>query len=223
MHTFSFIVSYSFLAFLFVSIFVEGAILKVGKPFKFPNPHLSYVRTHGVKQFSIQYNRTKSVETPLFLWGDEIEYGIFAYNKNEKYFDLSLRGAELRDELKVLEGECVHLNEGCEWQPEYGSWMIEAVPRDPYAGYISDLFTVERNMRLRRKRLHSVLKPNEIAPTIGNFPMLGVEGYMHTKGANGPIAGMVYHLLHFHPYFALILLFIFPLAFPQLPNIWQIM
>jgi glutamate--cysteine ligase catalytic subunit len=35
---------------------------------------------------------------------------------------------------------------------------------------------VEQNMRLRRCRLHSALKPNEIAPSSGNFPLLGTCG-----------------------------------------------
>jgi glutamate--cysteine ligase catalytic subunit len=70
--------------------------------------------------------------------------------------------------------------------------MIEAVPRDPYGGYISDLLLVEKNMQLRRKRLHGVLKSNEIAPSSGNFPMLGVDGYEHTRGGRGDVANSRY-------------------------------
>ena len=70
--------------------------------------------------------------------------------------------------------------------------MIEAVPRDPYGGYISDLFSVEKNMQLRRRRLHAVLQPDEIAPSTGNFPMMGVEGYPHTKGSRGPVSNSEY-------------------------------
>ena len=42
------------------------------------------------------------------------------------------------------------------------------------------MFLVERNMKLRRKRLHAGLQMNEIAPSTGNFPMMGVPGYRHT-------------------------------------------
>ena len=82
--------------------------------------------------------------------------------------------------------------------------MIEAVPRDPYGGYISDLLLVEKNMQLRRKRLHAVLRNNEIAPTSGNFPMLGVEGYGHTEGENGAVANSLYlsdSVINPHPRF----------------------
>ena len=56
--------------------------------------------------------------------------------------------------------------EGCTWNPEFGAWMVEATPSKPYANFVSDLLRVERNMLLRRKRLLSVLTPNEIAPLV---------------------------------------------------------
>jgi glutamate--cysteine ligase catalytic subunit len=82
--------------------------------------------------------------------------------------------------------------------------MIEAVPRDPYGGYISDLLLVEKNMQLRRKRLHAALNPNEIAPTTANFPMMGVEGYAHTEARGGAVANSKYladDVINPHPRF----------------------
>ena len=66
-----------------------------------------------------------------------------------------------------------HWVEGCNWVPEYGGWMLEGTPSRPYAGYTTDLLRVERNMRLRRKRLLRLLLENEIAPTMSSFPLLG--------------------------------------------------
>jgi len=60
--------------------------------------------------------------------------------------------------------------------PEYGAWMVEATPSRPYTGFTNDLLRVERNMRLRRQRLISVLHDNEIAPTVTTFFMLGAMG-----------------------------------------------
>ena len=82
--------------------------------------------------------------------------------------------------------------------------MIEAVPRDPYGGYISDLLLVEKNMQLRRKRLHAVLHSEEIAPTTANFPMMGVAGYDHTIGKGGDVANSLYisdEVINPHPRF----------------------
>lgn len=178
------------------AFFIRGAILRVGTPLSWQSsrPHLQSVRLSGAKQFLNHYLRSKCIETPLFLWGDEIEYGIF---DKTRHLDLSLRGTEIREHLTLLETAATTTTTtttpssfGCQWQPEYGSWMVEAVPRDPYSGYVSDLLNVEKSMQWRRKRLHAALKPSEIAPSVSNFPMLGVQGYgyAHTLGLRGPVA-----------------------------------
>ena len=84
--------------------YIYCAILRVGNPLRWNQalPHLDYVRTHGVKQFSNQYLRLKNIETPLFFWGDEVEYGILSKNikyeheDNQQHYDLSLRADSLR-------------------------------------------------------------------------------------------------------------------------------
>lgn len=68
------------------------------------------------------------------------------------------------------------MTEGCKFVPEYGAWMVEATPDRPYTGYTSDLLRVERNMRLRRKRMLTALSDGEVAPTMASFPMLGAMG-----------------------------------------------
>jgi hypothetical protein len=80
------------------------------------------------------------------------------------------------DELNRKEAQNAQIVEGCNWVPEYGAWMVEATPNRPYTGFTTDLLRVERNMRLRRKRILTVLKDNEIAPTISAFPMIGAQG-----------------------------------------------
>lgn len=58
---------------------------------------------------------------------------------------------------------------------------------------------VERNMRLRRKRVLSVLRPGEVAPTMTCFPLMGVGDYIaapHNAAAGyhvrGPVANSAY-------------------------------
>jgi glutamate--cysteine ligase catalytic subunit len=80
------------------------------------------------------------------------------------------------DELNRKESEHTQIVEGCNWLPEYGAWMVEATPNRPYTGFTTDLLRVERNMRLRRKRILTVLKDNEIAPTVSAFPLIGAQG-----------------------------------------------
>lgn len=79
------------------------------------------------------------------------------------------------DDLNQKESENKQV-EGCNWVPEYGAWMVEATPNRPYTGYTTDLLRVERNMRLRRKRILTALNENEIAPTVSAFPLIGAQG-----------------------------------------------
>mmetsp|Transcript_48751 Transcript_48751/g.72410 ORF Transcript_48751/g.72410 Transcript_48751/m.72410 type:complete len:877 (+) Transcript_48751:64-2694(+) len=80
------------------------------------------------------------------------------------------------DELNENEANHSHRSEGCHWVPEYGAWMVEATPNRPYTGFSNDLLRVERNMRLRRKRMLCVLKDDEVAPTVSSFFRLGAMG-----------------------------------------------
>eukprot|EP00903_Cladosiphon_okamuranus_P014848 g13749.t1 len=155
-------------------------LLTVGKPHNWERAgeHREYVRRHGVLQFLAAYLRVKDIHNDELLWGDEVEYGIFKVDSKTKTVKLALRGAEILEELDAKEKKSLHRLEGCTWHPEYGSWMVEATPRRPFSGYAADLVRVERNMRLRRKRILSVLRPGEVAPTMTCFPLMGVGDFV---------------------------------------------
>lgn len=151
-------------------------LLKVGKPLRFDDAkeHLKYVREHGVLQFLNTWNRLKDLSNDELLWGDEIECGVFIVDPLTKTVKLSLRSHELLAELSEKESNMGHQSEACSWHPEFGRWMVESTPSRPYMKFANDLLRVERNMVLRRTRLLSCLKPNEIAPTVTCFPLMGV-------------------------------------------------
>ena len=144
------------LSILLWSVIHDGAILRVGTPLRWhtSKPFLNEVRLSGARQFLSHYQRTRDVETPNFLWGDEIEYGVFVRQGSSANYDLALgRGTEIRQHLTGLGNNTSSPSvTAAEWQPEYGSWMVEAVPRDPYEGYVADLLQVEKSLRWRRKR-----------------------------------------------------------------------
>lgn len=75
----------------------EAAILKLGTPLAWKDslPYLHYIRRHGVKQFVHKYQRCKAVESDELLWGDEIEYGVFKFDKLKGTYKLSLRTHEV--------------------------------------------------------------------------------------------------------------------------------
>mmetsp|Transcript_13467 Transcript_13467/g.19270 ORF Transcript_13467/g.19270 Transcript_13467/m.19270 type:complete len:967 (+) Transcript_13467:80-2980(+) len=184
-------------------------LLKLGVPQKWEKSkkNLTYVRKAGVRQFISTYNRVKDLKGDELLWGDEIEYGIFELDRQNKKIRLSLRAKEVMDELNGKETSHEHRVEGCNWVPEYGAWMIEATPRRPYTGYANDLLRVERNMRLRRRRLLSVLANDEIAPTVATFPLLGTlgdDGTVPSSSIGGPVTESEYvgdAIINPHPRF----------------------
>ena len=105
---------------------INSAILRIGKPLRWEKSltYLNDVRSSGIKQFINHYIRSKDIITSSFKWGDELEYGIFIYDKSSKRYDLSLRGSSIREELEELEKTYQDLGSGCTWQPEYGAWMV---------------------------------------------------------------------------------------------------
>ena len=147
----------------------------VPKTWEKSKPNLQYVRQAGVRQFISTYNRVKDLRGNELLWGDEIEYGIFKADHANKKVRLSLRGLDVMTELNRQESMYTSENEVA-FVPEYGAWMCEATPARPYTGYTADLLRVERSMRMRRRRMLTVLDDDEIAPTVSTFPMLGAQG-----------------------------------------------
>jgi glutamate--cysteine ligase catalytic subunit len=73
-------------------------LLKVGVPksWEASNKDRKYVREAGVRQFISTYNRVKDLQGDELLWGDEIEYGIFKVDHEQKKVRLSLRAKEVR-------------------------------------------------------------------------------------------------------------------------------
>jgi len=77
-------------------------LLKVGTPktWNDSKKDLQYIRQAGVRQFISTYNRVKDLKGDELLWGDEIEYGIFKVDPENKKVRLSLRA-------KVVSVSCI--------------------------------------------------------------------------------------------------------------------
>lgn len=170
---------------------------------------LAYVRRNGIDQFLHIYAGIKDIQGDELKWGDELEYGLFRLDAKHRAPKLSLRGAAVLAQLKEKEALFNGPSEdgrGCAWVPEYGAWMVEGTPRVPYGGFTSDLRKVEANMRLRRARLLELLEPDEVAPTMTAFPMLGVKDFTSPPTLpNGPVAMSDYvsdDIINPHPRFA---------------------
>jgi glutamate--cysteine ligase catalytic subunit len=165
-------------------------LLTVGEPLSFEDSikHSEYIRKHGVLQFLACYNRVKDLANDRLFYGDEIEHAILKLDRGKRTAKVSLRASAVMDELRAREQSTQPIGDGCAWHQEYGSWMLEGTPALPYGAYTSSLLQMEYNMRLRRARLVNALAEDEIAPTVVNFPHMGVGDFTSPSASPGGAA-----------------------------------
>ncbi len=92
------------------------------------------------------------------------------------------------------------------WRPEYGEWMVEAVPSMPYGNFTRTILTVEQNILLRQQRIQSVLADGERVMSIVSFPTFGVGVFTEPSlPPGGPVSESMYApdgCINPHPRFA---------------------
>lgn len=96
---------------------------------------------------------------------------LVSFDHENRKVQLLLNGGDVLETLQE-KGERTNPNHPTLWRPEYGSYMIEGTPGQPYGGTMSEFNTVEDNMRKRRKEATSVLGEHQALCTITSFPRL---------------------------------------------------
>ncbi|XP_075354194.1 glutamate--cysteine ligase catalytic subunit isoform X1 [Mycteria americana] len=161
-------------------------LLSQGSPLSWEETrrHAEHVRQHGIIQFLHIYRALRDRHKDVLKWGDEVEYMLVKFDHENKKVRLVLCGEEV---LRTLQdkGEKVNPNHPTLWRPEYGSYMIEGTPGQPYGGTMSEFNTVQDNMRKRRQEAASVLKENEAVCTVTSFPSLDLIVLLHRLGCPG--------------------------------------
>ncbi|KAI9356225.1 glutamate-cysteine ligase-domain-containing protein [Zopfochytrium polystomum] len=159
----------------------EMGLLSVGTPLPWEQArkHAPHVRKHGIAQLTNIWRRLKDRKRDRLYWGDEIEYTVVRFDEGSKIATVSL---DAHDTLEILENlEKAALQSGnpfpSSWKPEYGRYMLEGTPGQPYGSTLNDLLTVEPNMRDRRKLAQSYLPKGDAVVTITSFPRLGCPGF----------------------------------------------
>lgn len=153
-------------------------LLSQGSPLSWEETrrHADHVRRHGILQFLHIYHAVKDRQKDVLKWGDEVEYMLVSFDHENKKVRLVLNGEDVLETLQE-KGERTNPNHPTLWRPEYGSYMIEGTPGQPYGGTMSEFNTVEDNMRKRREEATSVLAENQALCTITSFPRLGCPGF----------------------------------------------
>ncbi|KAF9051084.1 glutamate-cysteine ligase catalytic subunit [Hymenopellis radicata] len=157
-------------------------LLYLGTPLSWDDAkkYADHVRYHGITQFLHIWDRLKDRTGDELLWGDEVEYMVVSFDDEHKNAKLSLRQTEILEKLSsIVDDICSDCDDKVPiptFHPEYGRFMLESTPGSPYTGSISDLISVESNMRYRRCLARQHLKKNEIPLTFTSYPRLGVPG-----------------------------------------------
>ncbi|XP_025890066.1 glutamate--cysteine ligase catalytic subunit isoform X2 [Nothoprocta perdicaria] len=165
-------------------------LLSQGSPLSWEQTrrHAAHVRAHGILQFLHIYRALRDRHKDVLKWGDEVEYMLVKFDHENKKVRLVLCGEEVLQTLQD-KGEKVNPNHPTLWRPEYGSYMIEGTPGQPYGGTMSEFNTVQDNMRKRRQEAASVLKENEAVCTVTSFPRLGCPGFTLPEYKPTPVEG----------------------------------
>uniref|UniRef100_A0A674EXM0 Glutamate--cysteine ligase n=1 Tax=Salmo trutta TaxID=8032 RepID=A0A674EXM0_SALTR len=163
-------------------------LLSQGSPLNWEETkkYADHVRKHGIVQFLNIYNKVKERQKDVLLWGDEVEYMLIEMDEKNEKVRLVLNGGEVLETLQD-KGEKTNPNHPTLWRPEYGSYMIEGTPGQPYGGTMSEFNTVEDNMGKRRREASSVLNKNETLATITSFPRLGCPGFTQPEYNPTPV------------------------------------
>ncbi|XP_065741542.1 glutamate--cysteine ligase catalytic subunit isoform X2 [Phocoena phocoena] len=158
-------------------------LLSQGSPLSWEETqrHADHVRLHGILQFLHIYHAVKDRHKDVLKWGDEVEYMLVSFDHENRKAQLVLSGEELLETLQE-KGERTNPNHPTLWRPEYGSYMIEGTPGQPYGGTMSEFNTVEDNMRKRRKEATSLLGENQALCTITSFPSTLTRNIRHRRG-----------------------------------------
>ena len=129
---------------------VQGGVLT----FNQYKDKIEQYKKHGLLQFVSLYEAHKGRSIPLkdLKWGEEMEYQLYVKDQEKKSISLSNRGPEL---IQVFNSSKVAANTDIMLMPEFGGWMIEAVPSKPYDSIIdaAELLSCEEKLYKRREVL----------------------------------------------------------------------
>ena len=163
---------------------VQGQVLTYND-YKDPEAIARY-KMHGIKQFVALYTANKDKFIPLddLKWGEEMEYQIYqcasvgSGEDERKRMLLSNQGPQ---QIKEFNESNSNLEHDILLMPEFGGWMVEAVPAAPYGSIVdaSELLSCEEKLHQRRAVLDKYFKERGLQlVSMTNVPSLGTPGHV---------------------------------------------
>ena len=90
------------------------------------------IKYYGILQAIKLFETYKDIHKKLddLKWGEEIEYNVGTLDKKDRNAKILVEGfVKVEEALKDIE------QDEFDYQAEFGSWMVEAVPKKPYTIY----------------------------------------------------------------------------------------
>jgi glutamate--cysteine ligase catalytic subunit len=147
------------------------------------------VRSEGLQQLQLCFAAAAARHEDGYLWGDEVEYTLVRLDREQHRATLAIDKDHVLDDLNV--GGALYelaLRHKVNFHPEYGRFMLEATPLEPYNGdSLGQYLSVEDNMAARRLVADIALADSSIVPiTITAYPLMGVGAFTSPAAtANG--------------------------------------
>jgi glutamate--cysteine ligase catalytic subunit len=122
-------------------------------------------------------------------WGEEIEYQLFKYDApDQKRLHLGLVKDLIIDFNEKSGGSEILLH------PEFGQWMVEAVPGTPYDSIENPqvVLSVKSKLANRRRILNPYFKQNELyMVSLASPPLLGTLNHIEEHDQEEPLKDIV--------------------------------
>ncbi len=160
----------------------------LGRPIAFPEAaqYADYIKDHAIAQFINLYRLHAGRVIPpgaALRWGDETEYHVVRFDSAGRTAKLDFSACQYREAFNArYKGKS-----DVALQPEYGAWMIEAIPGAPFDGLTPrNILNLDSFFRQRRELISRFLSASYGDVGISNissFPLLGVGQYATGGGA----------------------------------------
>lgn len=136
----------------------------------------------GIMQFVKLFNihKDRQIKKEDLHWGEEIEYHLYSFNDEAKRCQLSCDADDILTEFNsALEELKEEDKPEFNLMPEFGSWMLEAVPSSPYGAYSDPehLLSCFDKICNRRASLQKLVEKDRSVSLISmaSSPILGTE------------------------------------------------
>jgi len=138
------------------------------------------VKYFGILQAANLFNQFKGINKKLdeLKWGDEIEYNVGTLDHKNQMAKIHVEGFQkVEDILDDID------QDQFEYQAEFGSWMVEAVPKKPYTLYdVNGPIDALTSLIKRRQLINDEIFMNGLfINSLASFPNIGTKNSFFTE------------------------------------------